>query len=225
MKRSVATLTLCGLLMVAAVYGFMRYTEPTPTPLQGFTAPFVFGNFKPPEDNPLTQEAVQLGRRLFYDKRLSNDNTVSCSTCHIQQLAFTDGRARAVGVSGELLDFNSMSLVNLMWGARHFFWNGRVDSLEEQALLPIQHPDEMAQNLDALIDELKADDTYVDLFGRAYGKISAQNIASLVGSSTSSPNLLRRHAVKSSAPMTRTLTFTLLLRAGLPLSVTMTGMV
>jgi cytochrome c peroxidase len=176
-KRSVATLTLCGLLMVAAVYGFMRYMEPKPTPLQGFTAPFVFGNFRLPADNALTQEAVRLGRRLFYDKRLSGDNTVSCSTCHIQQLAFTDGRARAVGISGELLEFNSMSLANLMWGARHFFWNGRADSLEEQALIPIQHPDEMAQNLDELIDELKADDTYPDLFRRAYGKISAGNIA------------------------------------------------
>jgi len=156
--------------------------EPKPTPLQGFTAPFVFGNFRLPADNALTEEAVRLGRRLFYDERLSGDNTVSCATCHMQQLAFTDGRARAVGVSGELLEFNSMSLVNLMWGARHFFWNGRADSLEEQALLPIQHPDEMAQDLDELIDELNADDTYRDLFRRAYGKISAENIARALAS-------------------------------------------
>ncbi len=173
---------LCGLMLTAAVFGFMRYMEPKPTPLQGFTAPFVFGNFRVPADNPLTQEAVQLGRRLFYDKRLSGDNTVACSTCHLQHLAFTDGKAKAVGVSGKPLEFNSMSLANLLWGARHFFWNGRAGSLEEQALMPIQRPDEMAQNLDELIDELKTDDTYPDLFRSAYGKISADNIARALAS-------------------------------------------
>ena len=67
-------LSLCGLMLIAAIYWFVRYIEPKPTPLQGFTAPFVFGNFSVPVDNPLTQEAVQLGRRLFYDKKLSGGN-------------------------------------------------------------------------------------------------------------------------------------------------------
>ena len=176
-NKSIAMLSLYGLVLIAAIYWFVGHIGPKPTPLQGFTAPFVFGNFKVPVDNPLTQEAVRLGRRLFYDKQLSGDNSVSCSTCHLQHLAFTDGKARAVGVSGKTLDFNSMSLANLMWGSRHFFWNGRVDSLEEQALAPIQDPDEMAQNLDDLIDELAADDVYPGLFKSAYGEISAENIA------------------------------------------------
>ena len=175
-------LSLCGLMLIAAVCRFGRLLEPKPTPLQGFTAPFVFGNFRVPADNPLTQEAVQLGRRLFYDTRLSGDNTVSCSTCHLQHLAFTDGRARAVGVPGKTLEFNSMSLANLMWGPQHFFWNGRAGSLEEQALMPIQHPDEMAQDLDELVDELEADELYPDLFRKAYGKISPENIARALAS-------------------------------------------
>ena len=175
-------LGLCGLMLIGAVYWFARHIEPEPTPLQGFSAPFVFGNFRVPVDNPLTQEAVQLGRRLFYDERLSGDNTVSCSTCHLQHLAFTDGRARSVGVSGKMLEFNSMSLANLMWGSQHFFWNGRADSLEEQALIPIQHPDEMAQSLDELVDELEADEVYPGLFRSAYGKISAENIARALAS-------------------------------------------
>ena len=169
-------------MLTAAVCAFMHCMEPKPTALQGFTAPFVFGNFRVPADNPLTEEAVELGRRLFYDKRLSGDNTVSCSTCHLQQLAFTDGKPRAVGVAGKPLEFNSMSLANLLWGAQHFFWNGRAGSLEEQALIPIQHPDEMAQNLDELIGELEADDSYPELFRRAYGKISAHNIARALAS-------------------------------------------
>jgi cytochrome c peroxidase len=113
---------------------------------------------------------------------LSGDNTVSCSTCHLQQLAFTDGKPKSVGISGKELDFNSMSLANLMWGSQHFFWNGRAGSLEEQALIPIQHPDEMAQDLDELVDELKADEVYPDLFRKAYGKISPQSIARALAS-------------------------------------------
>ena len=173
---------LWGLMLTVAAFAFMRYMEPKPTLLRGFTAPFVFGNFSAPADNPLTEEAVQLGRRLFYDKQLSGDNTVSCSTCHMQHLAFTDGKARAVGVSGKPLEFNSMSLANLLWGAQRFFWNGRAGSLEEQALVPIQHPDEMAQDLDELVGELETDETYADQFRGAYGRISADNIARALAS-------------------------------------------
>ena len=155
---------------------FDRDSRP-PTPLEGFSAPFVFGRFQLPPGNPLTSEAVELGRRLFYDPRLSGTNTVSCSTCHMQHLAFTDGKPTGVGVTGKPLAFNTMSLANLMWGPRHFFWNGRAASLEQQALIPIQHPDEMAQDLDELIVELGQDETYRELFDVAYGAISPATIA------------------------------------------------
>jgi len=148
-----------------------------PAPLEDFSAPFVFGRFEVPPDNPLTQAAVELGRRLFYDPCLSGTNTVSCSTCHMQRLAFTDGKPTSVGVTGKPLSFNSMSLANLMWGPPHFFWNGRASSLEEQALVPIQHRDEMAQNLDELVRELGEDETYRELFDLAYGEISPATIA------------------------------------------------
>ena len=147
------------------------------TPLTDFSAPFVFGRFQVPADNPLTQEGVELGRRLFYDPRLSENGEVSCSTCHIQRLAFTGGRVTSVGVSGKPLAFNSMSLVNLMWGPQHFFWNGRAATLEEQALIPIQHPDEMAQDLGRLVAELSTDASYREMFETAYGEVSAAAIA------------------------------------------------
>ena len=152
------------------------------TPLPGFSAPFVFGRFEVPPDNPLTQESVELGRRLFYDPRLSANGKVSCSTCHIQRLAFTDGRATSVGVSGKPLAFNSMSLANLMWGPQHFFWNGRATSLEEQVRAPLQHPDEMAQNLGRLVAELSADATYRKLFEAAYGEVSEAAIGRALAS-------------------------------------------
>ena len=151
-------------------------------PLSGFSAPFVFGRFQVPADNPLTEEAVELGRRLFYDPRLSATGTVSCSTCHIQRLAFTDGRTTSVGVSGKPLAFNSMSLANLMWGPQHFFWNGRAATLEEQALIPIQHADEMAQDLGRLVVELAADAIYRELFETAYGETSPAAIARALAS-------------------------------------------
>ena len=63
------------------------------TPVSDFSAPFVFGRFSVPKDNAISQEAFQLGRRLFYDPVLSGDNDTSCATCHRQELAFTDGLA------------------------------------------------------------------------------------------------------------------------------------
>ena len=176
------TAAVCATMAFAVYNGVFGARAGSPTPLQGFEAPFVFGRFQLPADNPLTQEAVELGRRLFYDPRLSGNNTVSCSTCHLQRLAFTDGKPTAIGVSGKTLAFNSMSLANLMWGSQHFFWNGRATTLEEQALIPIQHPDEMAQDLDELSDELAQHETYRLLFSAAYGEIDPTTIAAALAS-------------------------------------------
>jgi len=173
---------LAAAVLAAAAYWFLLRSAPDATPIGDFSAPFVFGQFQVPEDNALTEEGVQLGRMLFYDPRLSGNNMMSCSTCHMQHLAFTDGRARAIGVSGEPLELNSMSLANLMWGPQHFFWNGRTDSLEQQVLIPIQKPDEMNQDLDELVEELSTDSAYPALFERAYGGISPENIAKAVAS-------------------------------------------
>ena len=165
-----------AVVLIASTIYYVEFKKPA-TQLVEFTAPFVFGRFTIPANNPLTQESVLLGRRLFYDPLLSSNNQVSCASCHKQALAFTDGLKTSIGVSGKALAFNAMSLVNLMWGPRHFFWNGRSSSLEDQAIQPIQHADEMARNIDELIVALNNDDTYTTLFNQAYGAISAQNIA------------------------------------------------
>ncbi|MEZ0148173.1 MAG: cytochrome-c peroxidase [Candidatus Reddybacter sp.] len=186
----IALLSMVTALAITVVVVLLRFADSEPAqtqlpqiqPLAGFSAPFVFGRFEVPEDNPLTQAGVTLGRRLFYDVRLSGNNKISCATCHLQRLGFSDGKSTAQGISGKALAFNSMSLANLLWGAEHFFWNGRVDSLEQQALLPIQNADEMAQNLDDLVLELKADAEYRRLFKNAYGAISSANIAKALAS-------------------------------------------
>jgi cytochrome c peroxidase len=95
----------------------------------------------------------------------------------MQHLAFTDGKPTAVGISGKKLAFNSMSLANLLWGSEHFFWNGRANSLEQQALIPIQDINEMGQNLDELVVELNTEAHYKAMFAAAYGDINADNIA------------------------------------------------
>src|SRR6476661_7797652 len=88
-----------------------------------------------PEQNPLTPEKITLGRELFFDKRLSRDGSVSCSSCHDPERAFSDGRAVAVGVFGRAGRRNAPALINRGYG-RRFFWDGRVATLEEQALRP-----------------------------------------------------------------------------------------
>jgi cytochrome c peroxidase len=176
LKYGIVGLCLAVLVTVGAAFMTIR-SPPTPTPVVGFTAPFVFGRFSIPADNPLTVEAFELGRRLFYDPLLSGGDDMSCADCHKQELAFSDGMPRAVGHDGKELAFNSMSLANLLWGPRRFFWDGRSPSLEHQALQPLLNPDEMRQPLDELVDELSASPKYREMFWAAYGEVSEENVA------------------------------------------------
>ena len=95
-----------------------------------------------PEENPLTAEKIELGRRLFFDRSLSRDGSVTCATCHDPERAFSDARAIAIGVFGRKGRRNSPALINRGYG-RLFFWDGRTASLEQQVLQPIQDPNEM----------------------------------------------------------------------------------
>jgi hypothetical protein len=96
-----------------------------------------------PGNNAVTVEKVDLGRELFFDKRLSVDGTVSCATCHDPDRAFTDGKALAEGVGGRRGPRNSPTLLNAMFNSGQF-WDGRADSLEAQAKLFLINPDEWA---------------------------------------------------------------------------------
>jgi len=140
---------------------------PVPTPYQlQFSDRFQSPSL--PADNPLTEEGVALGRRLFYEKKLSGNNTMSCGSCHQQKLAFTDGKALSTGIDGQQTTRSSMSLVNLAWN-KSFNWAGEANSLEAQARIPIENPLEMHQNLDEAVRELQNTGTYPDLFQKAFG--------------------------------------------------------
>jgi cytochrome c peroxidase len=111
-----------------------------------------------PEDNPLTVEKIELGRRLFLDRRLSRDGSIACSSCHEPDRAFSDGRAVPVGVSGRPGRRNAPALINRGYG-RSFFWDARASSLEEQVLKPIQDPNEMDLTLDEASSRVGLDST------------------------------------------------------------------
>lgn len=95
-----------------------------------------------PESNPTTPEKIELGRRLFNDRRLSRDGTIACASCHERERAFSHGRALPSGVAGRVGRRHAPALVNRGYG-RAFFWDARSTSLEEQVLKPIVDPNEM----------------------------------------------------------------------------------
>ena len=95
-----------------------------------------------PPGSPLTPSVVALGEKLFFDSRLSGDGTVACATCHDPALAFTDGRPVSIGIAGRAGQRNAPTILNALYNKTQF-WDGRVDTLEEQAALPITNPFEM----------------------------------------------------------------------------------
>jgi cytochrome c peroxidase len=120
-----------------------------------------------PLDSPLTEARAQLGKRLFYDPRLSGTGTVACGSCHQQAHAFADSAAVSTGVADRRGTRNAPALVNLAWGAS-FFWDGRAASLEDQVGRPIEDPAEMDLPLPEAVARLAADAGYVQTFRDAF---------------------------------------------------------
>jgi cytochrome c peroxidase len=109
-----------------------------------------------PDDNPMTAAKIELGRWLFYDTRLSGNKTMSCASCHIQALAFTDGKTRSIGSTGEVHPRSSMSLVNVAYASRLTWANPLLDRLEDQALTPLLGDDPVEMGLGGQADEFAA---------------------------------------------------------------------
>ncbi len=123
-----------------------------------------------PADNPQTPEKIELGRKLFFDGRLSADGTVACATCHDPARAFTDGRPVSIGIRGRAGQRNSPTVLNALLDKAQF-WDGRADTLEEQAALPITNPSEMGQpTLDAAVARIAAVAEYRRAFREAFGR-------------------------------------------------------
>jgi cytochrome c peroxidase len=150
---------------------------PNPTPFR-FSMAASFPMPALPLDNPLIEERVRLGRRLFHEAALSADRSISCASCHRPTSGFSDPSRFSPGVDGRPGTRQSMALVNLAW-KREFFWDGRAGSLRQQVLMPIQDPNEMAETLDSVVAKLSAQPEYPPLFAQAFGtpRIDADRIA------------------------------------------------
>ena len=133
----------------------------------GFVLPDV------PETNPLTNERIELGRHLFYDKRLSGNQSQSCESCHFQELAFSDGKALPMGSTGEVLARNSQTLTNVAYNATYTWWNPIFIRVEQQLSVPLtgDEPVELGindANQSEVLERLSQDERYQTLFDKAF---------------------------------------------------------
>lgn len=149
-----------------------------------------------PADNPQTPEKIELGRMLFFDRRLSGDGTMSCVTCHDPGTGYSDGLPISLNYPTTKNWRNSPTLINIAYN-ESLFWDGRAKSLEVQALFPMMSAFEMNQNLDYLEEELKGVPEYVDAFQKVFGgEINRQRIAMALAS-------FQRTIISRNAPIDR----------------------
>jgi cytochrome c peroxidase len=162
--------TITSTLATAVNLPVSPYDYDNPTLPANFAVPPISNQSNMPVTNITTDAGAKLGRILFYDKRLSLNQTVSCSSCHQQSHGFSDPGKFSTGFEGGLTGRNSMGLSNARWYQRQsFFWDERAATLEDQVLQPIQNAVEMGMTLPALEARLGAEPFYVDLFTQVFG--------------------------------------------------------
>lgn len=137
------------------------------TPYEIVIPPF-FPPMDIPADNPMTLEGIDLGRHLFWEVKLSEDNTLSCGNCHFPEHAFSDPNQFSLGTQGIAGTRQAMPLFNLGW-AQDYFWDGRALTLEEQILEPVPNPIEMNIPWEDAILKLEDDALYPSKFDKAFG--------------------------------------------------------
>ncbi len=150
-----------------------------------------------PADNPQTPEKIELGKMLFFDRRLSGDGTMSCVTCHDPEMAFTDGLDISLSYPTTRNWRNSPTLINVAF-QNHLFHDGRAQSLEEQALFPMMSAFEMNRNLDFLEEVIRSVPEYVDAFKKVFGDgdTTRQRIAMAIAA-------FERTLISKNAPLDR----------------------
>jgi len=183
------SVTVSSLLTLCFLFGQIptAHAEPNPDLLPVWRDIFMrpdtsLAAIPSPTANPLTPAKILLGGKLFFDTRLSADNTRSCATCHEPARAFTDGRQRSTAIDGKTQLLNAPSLFNLAW-AKNLFHDARASSLEDQARQPVNHPQEMAGSWSQIIDRLSADPAMTAEFQDAFPEepvITQQNIIAAI---------------------------------------------
>ena len=147
-------------------------TDPLAQPksLQQVGVPVEMTRAAIPADNPQTPEKISLGRKLFFDRRLSADGTVSCSTCHDPAFAYTDTKSTSIGIKGRVGQRNAATVLNALYNKTQF-WDGRVNTLEEQSALPIVNSVEMGHaSLETAVAQIASVQEYQQAFQRVFGR-------------------------------------------------------
>lgn len=157
---------------------------PNPTPMSVSYPAWVkifAGDMAVDSSNLLTVEGVALGRKLFYEPMLSNTQTMSCATCHLQEHGFTDPNPFSKGTNNQLGDRNAMQIINLAW-SKEMFWDGRSSDLVHQAFGPVVNPIEMANTWQEVTNRLSNHPQYPSLFKAAFGstQIDSNKVAKAI---------------------------------------------
>ena len=158
-----------GLLILLCGCSKENTTEPNlATAL--FEKPVTFPNTSyKMEANPITEDGFQLGKKLFYDGKLSRDGSISCAECHNQPYAFTHhGHAQSHGIDDQVGPRNAPALQNLAWG-KTFFWDGGVFDLDLFSIAPIENPLEMDEKIGNVLAKIRKDASYAPMFKKAFG--------------------------------------------------------
>ena len=130
-----------------------------------------------PKDNPVTAAKVELGKMLYFDKRMSKDKTISCATCHDPKKGWAESEPTSKGINGQVGERNAPTVINAAY-MTSMFWDGRMKSLEEQALGPIENPIEMGMKMELVIDELAKIPEYQKRFKEVFGtEVTREGIA------------------------------------------------
>jgi len=172
-------------LLLAALGWYMAApaAQTPPAPEQVKAAIGHLGPVPVPEGNPLSASKVALGKKLFSDNRLSGDSSLSCETCHLPGHGFAVPQALGPAYPSQHERRNSPSLVNVAYN-QPLIWDGRAPDLDKQALGPVKNILHMNNNVDLLVEQLKASDDYRAAFRAAYGdaEINAQRVAAALAS-------------------------------------------
>ena len=161
MQRFGIVLLISSLLLAAQV------KKPVPS-ANGIEVPLGLLPIAWPRNNPYTPAKEELGRFLYFDPRLSADDTMSCATCHNPKFAFGDGEPNSIGIHGQRGTRSAPTIFNRAYSLAQF-WDGRAGTLEDQAKGPMANPIEMGSTLDAVVQRVKAIPGYQPLFEKAFG--------------------------------------------------------
>jgi cytochrome c peroxidase len=169
------------LVLLAPAFFLIYFLAPVDAADPGAEVPLGLLPVRYPKDNPYSADKRELGRILYYDTRLSADNTVSCATCHSPAHAFTDGKAVSEGIRGQKGGRSAPTVFNRAYSLAQF-WDGRAASLEEQAIGPMANPIEMGNTHEAVVATVQKIAGYKPLFAKAFGdpEINLDRIAKAI---------------------------------------------